>query len=311
MIEKATLIEIGNFNLQIFPTEIKEGQKTVVFDIQDFKKNVPKEVLQKIDEEKEPTIPMEKLKILDKEKTVIEKKESNFILELNFIEGEHKGKNVIIKDKDEILFGRSSECDFIFSDQRISRKHFKLKIRNNKCYIQNLKPINLIYLNNEEVKEKEIEVIPNSVIEAQKEVIKVNYFEKKKEIPKKEISQEKPKEFQMEIKSLTQKINYYILKGPLNIDYYYKLENSLLSNLPEKKWAIIDFKDISLIDYPALASLLKIIAEYSQRGGEIVLINISEDLEKTFELVNVSRYINKFTKENYEESIKYLKSKVN
>jgi len=310
IIEKATLVTIGSCKLQIFPTEVKEGQKTVVFDLQDFKKNIPKEILQSMDEEKEPTIPLEKIKYTGEEKTIIEKKESNFILELSFIEGEHKGKNFTIKDKNEIFFGRSSECDFVFSDQRISRKHFKLKIENNKCYIQNLKPINIIYLNNEEVKDEKIEVGLNSIIKVQNEKIKVNYFEKTKEIPKKEIIQEKPKEFQMEIKTLSQKINYYILKGPLNIDYYYKLENSLLSNLPEKKWAIIDFKDISLIDYPALASLLKIIAEYDQKGGEIVLINISDELEKTFELVNVLRYLNKFRKENLEKAIKYLENKI-
>lgn len=307
-LEKATLISIGKNKLQMFPTEIKEGQKTVVFDLEDFKKSVPEEVKKDLNEKNGLTIPMKKEDFISP--TVIEKKEG-FLGEINFLKGEMEGKTYKIpKSKKVLFFGRSKECDFVFSDQRISRKHFEIRIEGEKLILKNLKSINPILLNEKEIKEEEVPLGDNSIIKVQNEVIKINFFEKTKELPKKEIFKEKVIEFQMDISYPKKDVAYYNLKGPLNVDSFYKLENSLLSNLsPEKKWAILDFMDISLIDYPALASLLKVIAEYKQRGGEILLINISEELEKTFELVNVLRYLNKFRKENLKEALKYLENK--
>lgn len=307
-IERAGLITIGKNKIQIFPMKMIEGSRTVVFDIEDFKKNIPNFVSKERDEENEHTIPIQKISTKVEEKTIlIEEKEKNkAFLRVNFLEGENKGKYFDIEEnKKEIYFGRAKDCDFIFSDQKISRKHFKISIKDEKCFITNLRPINPIYVNEEQLKQEDFLIPSNSIIEVQNEKIKINYpikdFEETKEIKK---------EFALEIKKPRELITYYKVKGPLTIDNYYKLENSLLSNLPIKKWAIIDFNKLSFIDYPALASLLKVIAEYIQVGGEIVLINFSEDLEKTFELVNVSRYINKFRKENYEDAIKYIESKI-
>lgn len=305
-LEKATLVSIGKNKLQIFPTEIKEGQRTVLFDLEDFTKNLPQEI--KKDIEKDLTLPLEKFS--DTSKAKITHKE-DFFMEIIFLEGEYKGKNYkFSKEKTELLFGRSKECDFVFSDQRISRKHFKIYLKDNKAFLKNLKPINPVFVNEKEIRE-EIPLEDGTFVKVQEELLKVVFPGKTKEFPKEEPKKELKKEFEMEVSYPCKNIAYYIVKGPLNLDTYFKLENSLLSQLsPEKKWAIIDFKDITLIDYPALASLLKIIAEYSQRGGEILLINISKEIENTFQLVNVLRYLNKFRKEGLKEALYYLESKM-
>ncbi len=316
ILEKFSIITIGKNKLQIFPTELKGGSKTVSFNVEEFKKTIPENIKNEIEEEEKiPTIPIPKLLEKEKgEKTLLEpiKERQEEECQIIFLEGEHKGRIAKIEKRGEgFLFGRSRDSDFIFSDQRISREHFKIFYKNDKWYIKNLKPINPVYLNNEEISQKERVLEEGSIISVQKEKIK---FEKVKplEKPKEPRKIEIQKELTMEIKNPIEKVNYYILKGPLNIDYYYKLENHLLSSLsPSKKWAIIDFKGVSLIDYPALASLLKIIAEYTQIGGEIILINISEELEKVFELVNVSRYLSKFKKQDLKESLDYLRKKIN
>lgn len=305
-LEKATLVSIGKNKLQIFPAEIKEGQRTVLFSFEDFTRNLPEEV--KRDITKDLTFPFQKK--VEENITVVDSRESSF-WEIAFLEGEYKGKSFrILKDKKEIFFGRSTECDFVFSDQRISRKHFKIYIKEDKIFLKNLKGINPVIVNGREIREEEIPLEDGCLIKVQEELLKLNYVGSTKEISKKELQREQKKEFEMEILYPHSRIAHYIIRGPLNLDTYFKLENSLLSQLsPEKKWAILDFKEVSLIDYPALASLLKIIAEYNQRGGEIILLNISRELERTFELVNVLRYLNKFRKENLKEALKYLESR--
>ncbi len=315
ILEKFSIITIGKNKIQIFPTELKGGSKTVSFNVEEFKKTIPENIKNEIEEdEKIPTIPIPKLIEKEKvEKTILEpiKESQREEYQIIFLEGEHKGRIAKIEKRvDGFLFGRAKNSDFVFTDQRISREHFKIFYKNNKWYIKNLKPINPVYLNNEEISEEEMPLEDGSIISVQQEKMKferVKPLEKPKEIKKIEI----PKELVMEIENPTDKVNYYVLKGPLNIDYYYKLENHLLASLsPSKKWAIIDFKWVSLIDYPALASLLKIIAEYTQIGGEIILINISEELEKVFELVNVSRYLSKFKRNSLEEALQYFKNKI-
>lgn len=57
--------------------------------------------------------------------------------------------------KTEWTFGRSTDCDFVYSVDRVSRMHFKIELIDSRYYISDLGSTNGTYLNGQLVERKE------------------------------------------------------------------------------------------------------------------------------------------------------------
>ena len=70
-----------------------------------------------------------------------------------------------------------------------------------------------------------------------------------------------------------------------------------------RKWGLVDMARVRTLDYPALASMIKVLAEYTKIKGLIVFTGVSPALIQIFQLVNVDRYLRKFVYADEHEAV--------
>lgn len=74
---------------------------------------------------------------------------------LNFLSGENTGKIFSI-EKDEIILGRESKCDFVIDDVEVSRRHAKITFRDGQYILHDLKSTNGTVINGRKIRKPEV-----------------------------------------------------------------------------------------------------------------------------------------------------------
>lgn len=209
-----------------------------------------------------------------------------------------------------MVFGRDVGCQVIFKDPHISRRHFAIHAGESGFYLANLKPDNPVQVDGRPVADDSVWLRNGSDVECQEEGFRVRWEEK--EIPEVSPVPEPaaalpPGELGIEEKVLPQGFRKYLLRGDLNGNTCPALENALLVNLgPARKWALVDMGGVRNLDYPAMAGLVKVLAEYTKIQGMIAFTGVSPALIQIFQLVNVDRYLKKFTFADENEGVQAL-----
>lgn len=108
---------------------------------------------------------------------------------------------------------------------------------------------------------------------------------------------------------IIEKENISIVKitGEIDISNAFDVKKFIHENILNKgeKYCILDFKNLSYIDSSGLGIIVGLHKTFKLQGGEIVLVNLNENIRKLFELTNLDRILN--VKSTVEEGIKFLK----
>ncbi|MCP5464668.1 MAG: GGDEF domain-containing protein [Deltaproteobacteria bacterium] len=100
---------------------------------------------------------------------------------LIIVAGNHLGKLFNIADRDEVVAGRSPECDIWIEDSTISRKHFLIRKEEKGYIIQDLKSTNGTFVNTKRVETEQIR--PGDKIQISKEtIIQFDFFDENRKI---------------------------------------------------------------------------------------------------------------------------------
>ena len=230
------------------------------------------------------------------------------LVTLEFIAGQYAGKTLGQSvGKDGLVFGRDVANQMIFKDPHISRSHFAVFSGEKGFYLANLKPSNPVEVDGRSVTDDSVWLHNGSQVACHQERFHVRWEDKT--APRDAMRAAAPPEsaageLVVEESALSYGFRKYGLTGDLNIGNYYKLENLLLANLsPLQKWALVDMTRVRTLDYPALASLIKVLAEYTKIKGLIAFTGISPALIQIFQLVNVDRYLRKFVYTDEHEAV--------
>jgi len=99
---------------------------------------------------------------------------------LVIVQGKDVGKLYHL-DSDEMVAGRSNDCDLWIEDNTISRKHFKVKKQGPECSIQDLNSTNGTYLNNKRIKTEVLN--PGDKIQISKDTImQFDFFDEDRKV---------------------------------------------------------------------------------------------------------------------------------
>jgi pSer/pThr/pTyr-binding forkhead associated (FHA) protein/anti-anti-sigma regulatory factor len=233
------------------------------------------------------------------------------LVTLEFVDGQYAGKTIGKSvGKDGLVFGRDVANQVIFKDPHISRGHFAVYAGEKGFYLANLKPDNPVDVDGRSVTHDSVWLHNGSRVACHRECFHVRWEEKTpprdggrppEAAPAPETA---PGELGVVESALAYGFRKYLLTGDVNIGNYYKLENLLLANLsPVQKWALVDMTKVRTLDYPALASLIKVLAEYTKIKGLIAFTGVSPALVQIFQLVNVDRYLRKFVYADEHEAV--------
>jgi pSer/pThr/pTyr-binding forkhead associated (FHA) protein/anti-anti-sigma regulatory factor len=313
-IDRPHIVVLGAYQLLVYPPEEGPEKGTVVMDLS----MLPSEEVERSEARPAKAVPApEEPPEVAATKTrpsriFVSEPPDAPSLTLEFLEGQYAGKTMKHSvQKNGIVFGRDVACHVIFKDPHISRNHFAIHKGNGGFYLANLKENNPSTVDGNLLTGGSAWLRNGSVVECHNEKLRVRW-EEEKPVPEPEppapAADSLPAgELAIEERGLGQGIRMYLLKGDVNINNYYKLENLLLANLsPVQKWAVVDLAQVRTLDYPALASIIKVLAEYTKIKGLLSFIRVSPALIQIFQLVNVDRYLKKFVFVDEEEAVQAL-----
>lgn|GEM_PF-4986516 len=230
------------------------------------------------------------------------------LVTLEFIEGQYAGKTFAQSvGKDGLVFGRDVANQVIFKDPHISRSHFAVFSGEKGFYLANLKQANPVEVDGRNITDDSVWLHNGSLVACHRERFHIRWEDNTP--PPDDLRDPAPPEsargeLVVAESALAYGFRKYRLTGDFNIGNYYKLENLLLANLsPVQKWALVDMGRVRTLDYPALASMIKVLAEYTKIKGLIAFTGVSPALIQIFQLVNVDRYLRKFVYADEQEAV--------
>jgi pSer/pThr/pTyr-binding forkhead associated (FHA) protein/anti-anti-sigma regulatory factor len=328
-IDRPRIVVLGAYQLLIYPPEEDVEKGTVVMDLQQAQRMLKDAMLKTsmVTRDEAETLeprtaqPPEPGRAAPVESPAAVKTRPSkiFVTEtssappvtLEFRRGQYAGKSLgFTVQKGGLIFGRDVECQVIFKDPHISRRHFAVHAGETGFYLANLSPANVVQVDGRPVTGDSVWLRNGSDVDCHEEGFRMRWEEKA--APKAAAAPEPaaafpPGDLGVEEKPLSHGLRKYVLRGDLSINNYYTLENAMLANLgPMQKWALVDMGQVRSLDYPALASLIKVLAEYTKIKGMIAFIGISPALVQIFQLVNVDRYLKKFTFTDENEGVQAL-----